>query len=157
MKLTKQLASLCKPLGLPCLLSMSLLGGVVQAEDAPAPVIKPLPLEEIRVFTEVFDRIRQDYVEQVSDEQLLEDAIRGMLAGLDPHSTYLEPSAFSELQTHTSGEFGGLGIEVGMEDGFVRVITPIDDTPAQKAGVKAGDLIIKLGDQAVQGWILMML
>ncbi|WP_271271419.1 S41 family peptidase [Aliamphritea hakodatensis] len=151
MKLTKQLASLCKPLGLPCLLSMSLLGGVVQAEDAPAPVVKPLPLEEIRVFTEVFDRIRQDYVEQVSDEQLLEDAIRGMLAGLDPHSTYLEPSAFSELQTHTSGEFGGLGIEVGMEDGFVRVITPIDDTPAQKAGVKAGDLIIKLGDQAVQG------
>ncbi|WP_261842103.1 S41 family peptidase [Aliamphritea ceti] len=151
MKLTKQLASLCKPFGLPCLLSVSLLAGSAQAEDTPAPVIKPLPLEEIRVFTEVFDRIRQDYVEQVSDEQLLEDAIRGMLAGLDPHSTYLEPSAFSELQTHTSGEFGGLGIEVGMEDGFVRVITPIDDTPAQKAGVKAGDLIIKLGDQAVQG------
>ncbi len=151
MKLTKQLAGLCKPLGLQCLLSMSLLAGAVQAEEIATPAIKPLPLEEIRVFTEVFDRIRQDYVEEVSDEQLLEDAIRGMLAGLDPHSTYLEPNAFSELQTHTSGEFGGLGIEVGMEDGFVRVITPIDDTPAQKAGVKAGDLIIKLGDQAVQG------
>lgn len=147
MKLTKQLAS-----SLSCyFLSMSLLAGFAQAEETPAPVIKPLPLEEIRVFTEVFDRIRQDYVEQVSDEQLLEDAIRGMLAGLDPHSTYLEPSAFTELQTHTSGEFGGLGIEVGMEDGFVRVIAPIDDTPAQKAGVKAGDLIVKLGDQPVQG------
>ncbi|MEH6577459.1 MAG: S41 family peptidase [Amphritea sp.] len=129
----------------------------VQAADATAPDSEitdtpaALPLEEIRLFTEVFDRIKRAYVEPVDDAKLLEDAIRGMLAGLDPHSTYLEPDAFSELQTHTSGEFGGLGIEVGIEDGFVRVITPIDDTPAQRAGIKAGDLIIKLGGQPVQG------
>ncbi|PSL13829.1 carboxyl-terminal processing protease [Marinobacterium halophilum] len=110
-----------------------------------------LPLTELRMFADVFDRIKQAYVEPVDDRQLLEDAIRGMLAGLDPHSAYLEPEAFESLQVHTRGEFGGLGIEVGLEDGFIRVIAPIDDTPAQRAGVRAGDLIIKLDDTPVQG------
>lgn len=110
-----------------------------------------LPLEELRMFADVFDRIKQAYVEPVDDRQLLEDAIRGMLAGLDPHSAYLEPEAFESLQIHTRGEFGGIGIEVGQEDGFIRVIAPIDDTPAQRAGVRAGDLIIKLDDVPVQG------
>ena len=112
---------------------------------------KSLPLDELRLFTEVFQRIKSAYVEPVDDAELLENALRGMIAGLDPHSAYLEADEFEDLQAHTSGEFGGLGIEVGLEDGFIRVITPIDDTPAQRAGVKAGDLITKLGDQAVQG------
>lgn len=112
---------------------------------------KELPLTELRMFADVFDRIKQAYVEPVDDRQLLEDAIRGMLTGLDPHSAYLEAEAFESLQIHTSGEFGGLGIEVGLEDGFIRVIAPIDDTPAQRAGVRAGDLIIKLDDTPVQG------
>jgi len=112
---------------------------------------KTLPLDELRMFADVFDRIKQAYVEPVDDRVLLESAIRGMLAGLDPHSAYLEPDAFESLQIHTRGEFGGLGIEVGQEDGFIRVIAPIDDTPAQRAGVRAGDLIIKLDDVPVQG------
>ncbi|WP_415911534.1 S41 family peptidase [Neptuniibacter sp. QD37_11] len=112
---------------------------------------KVLPLDELRLFTEVFQRIKSSYVEPVDDARLLEDALRGMIAGLDPHSAYLEPDEFESLQANTSGEFGGLGIEVGSEDGFIRVITPIDDTPAQRAGVKAGDLITKLDDTPVQG------
>ena len=90
-------------------------------------------------------------MEDVDDKTLLENAIKGMLSGLDPHSSYLEPEAFEDLQVNTTGEFGGLGIEVGMEDGFVKVISPIDDTPAAKAGVRAGDLIIKLDDTPVKG------
>lgn len=113
-----------------------------------------LPLDELRTFTEVFAKIKNDYVEPVDDRKLLEDAIRGMLAGLDPHSTYLDAESYNDLQEGTSGEFGGLGIEVGMEDGFIKVISPIDDTPAQKAGVKAGDLIIKLDDTPVKGMAL---
>ena len=100
------------------------------------------------------DRIKDAYVEEVDDRQLLESAIKGMLSDLDPHSTYLAPKDYEQLEESTSGEFGGLGIEVGMEDGFVKVISPIDDTPAQKAGVQAGDLIIKLGDQPVKGMSL---
>ncbi|MEX0604886.1 MAG: S41 family peptidase [Marinobacter sp.] len=113
-----------------------------------------LPLDDLRKFTEVFSRIKDAYVEEVDDRTLLENAIKGMLGGLDPHSTYLEPKAFEQLEESTSGEFGGLGIEVGMEDGFIKVISPIDDTPAQKAGVQAGDLIIKLGDRPVKGMSL---
>lgn len=113
-----------------------------------------LPLEELRSFTEVFARIKKDYVEEVSDETLLENSIRGMLSGLDPHSSYLDAEAYQDLQVGTTGEFGGLGIEVGMEDGFVKVITPIDDTPAEKAGVKAGDLIIRLDEKPVKGMTL---
>ncbi len=113
-----------------------------------------LPLDDLRKFTEVFSRIKEAYVEEVDDRQLLESAIKGMLADLDPHSTYLAPQDYEQLEESTTGEFGGLGIEVGMEDGFVKVIAPIDDTPAQKAGVLAGDLIIKLGDQPVKGMSL---
>ena len=126
----------------------------VQAEN-PAPSANPvksqLPLEELRTFTQVFDQIRQAYVEEIDDKTLLKNAIIGMLAELDPHSTYLDQDAFDSLQEHSTGEFGGLGIEVAMENGLVKVISPIDDTPAAKAGIKAGDLIIKLDDQAVQG------
>ena len=114
----------------------------------------PLPLEDLRTFTEVFDKIKNDYVEPIGDKTLLENAIRGMLSGLDPHSAYLVPDDYQELQAGTSGEFGGLGIEVGMEDGFVKVIAPIDDTPAQRAGVEAGDLVIRLDDTPVKGMSL---
>lgn len=113
-----------------------------------------LPLEDLRTFTDVYARIKQDYVTDVEDSDLLKNAIRGMLAGLDPHSSYLDEEQFRELQIGTSGEFGGLGIEVGMENGFVKVIAPIDDTPADRAGVKAGDLIIKLDDKSVKGLTL---
>jgi len=114
----------------------------------------PLPFEEMRAFTEVFGRIKSDYVEPVSDKKLMTEAINGMLSGLDPHSAYLDADGFKELQAGTQGEFGGLGIEVGMEDGLVKVISPIEDTPAFTAGVKAGDLIIKLDDTLVKGLTL---
>jgi carboxyl-terminal processing protease len=113
-----------------------------------------LPLDELRTFSEVFAKIKQDYVEPVEDKALLENAIKGMLSGLDPHSSYLIPEDYEELQAGTSGEFGGLGIEVGMENGFVKVIAPIDDTPAQRAGVEAGDLVIRLDDTPVKGMTL---
>ena len=113
-----------------------------------------LPLEDLRTFTNVFARIKNDYVEPIEDKELLEHAIRGMLAGLDPHSAYLVPDDYKDLQEGTSGEFGGLGIEVGMEDGFVKVIAPIDDTPAQRAGVEAGDLVIRLDETPVKGMSL---
>ncbi|WP_276576707.1 S41 family peptidase [Endozoicomonas sp. 4G] len=114
-----------------------------------------LPLDELRTFTEVMQRIKSAYVEEVDDKTLLDNAIKGMLSGLDPHSAYLKPDDFKELEINTSGKFGGLGIEVGMENGFIKVISPIDDTPAQKAGVLAGDLIIKLDDKSVKGMSLM--
>jgi carboxyl-terminal processing protease len=114
----------------------------------------PLPFEEMRAFTEVFGRIKSDYVEPVSDKKLITEAINGMLSGLDPHSAYLDADGFKDLQAGTQGEFGGLGIEVGMEDGLVKVISPIEDTPAFMAGVKSGDLIIKLDDTLVKGLTL---
>ena len=113
-----------------------------------------LPLEQMRTFTDVFTRIKNDYVEEVSDEELLEHAIRGMLHGLDPHSAYLNTEEFNELRIGTTGEFGGLGIEVSMEDGFVKVVSPIDDTPAERAGILSGDLIIRLDDTPVKGLTL---
>jgi carboxyl-terminal processing protease len=113
-----------------------------------------LPLDDLRKFTAVFSRIKDAYVEEVTDSQLLESAIKGMLSELDPHSAYLAPKDYEDLEESTSGAFGGLGIEVGMENGFVKVITPIDDTPAQKAGVRSGDVIIKLGEQPVKGMSL---
>lgn len=128
-----------------------LFTGLQFATGQNEPAQEGLPLEELRTFTEVFAKIKNDYVEAVDDRKLLEDAIRGMLAGLDPHSTYLDAESYKDLQEGTSGEFGGLGIEVGMEDGFIKVISPIDDTPAQKAGIRAGDLIIKLDDTPVKG------
>ena len=114
----------------------------------------PLPIEELRAFTEVFGRVKSDYVETVDDKKLITQAINGMLTGLDPHSAYLDQEAFRELQVGTQGEFGGLGIEVGMEEGFVKVIAPIDDTPAARAGVQPGDLIVKLDDASVKGMTL---
>ena len=113
-----------------------------------------LPVEELRTFSDVFGRIKNDYVVDVDDKELIENAIRGMLSGLDPHSSYLDAEEFTELQVGTTGQFGGLGIEVGMEDGFVKVIAPIDDTPAQRAGVQAGDLVIRLDDTPVKGMSL---
>ncbi|MEZ5477259.1 MAG: S41 family peptidase [Thiolinea sp.] len=113
-----------------------------------------LPLEQLQKFTEVYARVQQDYVETPDGKEMMTNAIRGMLTGLDPHSDYLDEEAFKELQVGTSGEFGGLGIEVGMEDGFVKVISPIDDTPAQRAGLAAGDLIIRLDDKPVKGMTL---
>ena len=113
-----------------------------------------LPVEELRAFTDVFARIKNDYVEPVEDKKLITEAINGMLTGLDPHSAYLDADAFKDLQVGTQGEFGGLGIEVGMEDGFVKVVSPIEDTPAFKAGVKPGDLIVKLDDTPVKGMTL---
>src|SRR2546422_3701194 len=113
-----------------------------------------LPIEELRAFTEVFGAIKTNYVEPVEDKKLITEAINGMLTGLDPHSAYLDQEAFKELQVGTQGQFGGLGIEVGMEDGFVKVISPIEDTPAFKAGVKPGDLIVKLDDTPVKGMTL---
>jgi len=113
-----------------------------------------LPIEELRAFTEVFGAIKANYVEPVEDKKLITEAINGMLTGLDPHSAYLDQEAFRDLQVGTQGQFGGLGIEVGMEDGFVKVISPIEDTPAFKAGVKPGDLIIKLDETPVKGMTL---
>ncbi len=113
-----------------------------------------VPLDALRTFSEVYVRVKKDYVEPVDDDKLIEYAIRGMLAGLDPHSAYLDADEFKELQIGTTGEFGGLGIEVGMENGFVKVIAPIDDTPAQRAGIQAGDLIIRIDDKPVKGMTL---
>lgn len=113
-----------------------------------------LPVEELRTFSDVFGRIKNDYVVDVDDKELIENAIRGMLSGLDPHSAYLDSEQFTELQVGTTGQFGGLGIEVGMENGFVKVIAPIDDTPAQRAGVEAGDVVIRLDDTPVKGMTL---
>src|SRR5215207_11395686 len=95
-----------------------------------------LPIEELRSFTEVFGAVKTNYVEPVEDKKLITEAINGMLTGLDPHSAYLDQEAFKELQVGTQGQFGGLGIEVGMEDGFVKVVAPIDDSPASRAGIK---------------------
>ena len=113
-----------------------------------------LPLQELRTFTEVFEHIRRSYVEEIDDKTLLENAVRGMMEGLDPHSAYLDASSFEDLQMNTTGEFGGLGLEVGLENGLVRVISPMDDTPAQKAGIESGDIIVKLDDKAIKGMSL---
>jgi len=113
-----------------------------------------LPIEELRSFADVYSAIKQGYVEPVEDKKLITHAISGMLANLDPHSAYLDADSFKDLQVSTQGEFGGLGIEVGMEDGLVKVVAPIEDTPAWKAGVKSGDLIFKLDDAPVKGMTL---
>ncbi len=114
----------------------------------------PIPLEEIRQLADVFGAVKANYVEPVDDKRLIQEAISGMLTGLDPHSAFLDTDSFKELQSSTQGEFGGLGIEVGAEDGAVRVIAPIDDTPAARAGIKAGDLIIKIDDKFTRGLTL---
>ncbi|WP_415059958.1 S41 family peptidase, partial [Congregibacter sp.] len=110
-----------------------------------------LPLDELRTFADVFNQIRVGYVEEIDDSTLLEYAIKGMLSGLDPHSAYLERDAYEELQSSTSGEFSGLGLEVGMENGFLKVISPIDGSPATDAGIQSGDVILKLDGVAIRG------
>ena len=134
--------------------STLIFGQMVFAEKPPASSKPDIPLNELRAFSEIFGRIKNNYVEPVEDKELLQNAIRGMLSGLDPHSTYLDLEDFKNLREGTSGEFGGLGIEVTLEDGFVRVVSPIDDTPAAEAGVLAGDLIIRLDEKPVKGMAL---
>jgi carboxyl-terminal processing protease len=134
------------------LLTTHALASTEVLEDTPTHQAQEskLPLQELRNFTEIFDRIRNSYVEPVDDETLLQYAIDGMLSNLDPHSDYLLPEDFSELQEHTSGKFGGLGIEVGIEEGLIKVVSPIDDTPAEKAGIKSGDFIVSLDGKPVR-------
>jgi len=140
------------------LIGLGLVAGVLVsmhfAAVAEKDSVTALPIEELRSFAEVFGRIKNDYVEPVSDKKLITEAITGMLSGLDPHSSYLDAEAFKELQVGTQGEFGGLGIEVSMEEGLVKVISPIEDTPAFLAGIKSGDLILKLDDTLVKGMTL---
>ncbi|MDH5424996.1 MAG: S41 family peptidase [Gammaproteobacteria bacterium] len=127
----------------------------VMADRTDSQVQHTLPLAELQNFTNIFAKIKADYVEKVDDKTLLTHAIRGMLSGLDPHSSYLDAQQYQELRIGTTGQFGGLGIQVGMdEDGFVKVISPIDDTPAFRAGMESGDLIIKLDDKPVKGMTL---
>ncbi len=111
--------------------------------------------EKIDLFGEVIENIKKDYVDDVNQSEMMDSAINGVLQSLDPYSAYMSPELFKEMQTDTRGEFGGLGIEIGMEAGVVKVIAPIDDTPAAKAGIKAGDYIVKIGKEQVQGKSLM--
>ncbi|GHD65536.1 S41 family peptidase [Jeongeupia chitinilytica] len=143
-------------LGLLCVgaslgVAVSLSFNAVADKDANT---NPLPIDELRAFSTVFGLIKQNYVEPVEDKKLISEAIKGMVAGLDPHSTYLDAKDFKDLQETTQGEFGGLGLEVNMEDGLVRIVSPIEDTPADKAGIKAGDYIAKIDDTQVQGMSL---
>ncbi|WP_101758868.1 S41 family peptidase [Oceanicoccus sp. KOV_DT_Chl] len=154
--MTLSIKQLLLPITLGLILgSSSLLSVAQQSDDAEETENQQemgrLPLDELRTFADVFNHIRISYVEEIDDKTLLENAIRGMLTGLDPHSTYLDAKSFDDLQVSTSGEFGGLGLEVGMENGFVKVISPIDGTPAEKAGIESGDLIIQLDDKPVKG------
>lgn len=139
-----------------------MLGGLLSfgsmvAADKPdkAAMVQPdIPFADLQLFSEVFAHIKSGYVEEVDDKELIENAIKGMLSGLDPHSIYLVSEELESFQEGTTGEFGGLGIEITMEDGFVKIVSPIDDTPAQKSGLMAGDLIIKLGEKPVRGMSL---
>lgn len=140
-------------LGMALGIAVALSQGVFAVRDAGG--TEELPLDQLRTFVEILNRVKQGYVEDVGDEELLENAIRGMLDGLDPHSAYLNPEEFKEISISTTGKFGGLGIEVQMQNGFVRVVAPIDDTPAKRAGIQAGDLIIRIDDTAVKGMSLM--
>ena len=149
--MTKQFkAALLLTMGIFIGVSASVTNSVLADKE----VTNALPLNELRNFSDIFSRIKSDYVEEVEDKVLLEHAIKGMLSGLDPHSSYLNPDEYQELQIGTTGQFGGLGIQVGMEDGFVKVISPIDDTPAFDAGIQAGDLIVRLDEQSVKGMSL---
>ncbi|HCY61390.1 MAG TPA: peptidase S41 [Oxalobacteraceae bacterium] len=140
------------------LIGLGILAGVAGSLQFEAMAQKnaasPLPLEELRQLADVFGLIKSDYVEPVEDRKLLTEAISGMVASLDPHSAYLDKKAFKELREGTQGKFVGLGIEVGMEDGYVKVISPIEDSPAYKAGLKAGDLITRLDTTPIKGMTL---
>jgi carboxyl-terminal processing protease len=140
------------------LIGLGLIAGIAGSMQFDALAQKnagsPLPIEELRQLSDVFGLIKSDYVEPVEDKKLLTEAISGMVASLDPHSAYLDKKAFKELREGTQGKFVGLGIEVGMEDGYVKVISPIEDSPAYKAGLKAGDLITRLDSTPVKGMTL---
>jgi carboxyl-terminal processing protease len=127
--------------------SVTLTHGVFADKDKPDAV----PLKELQTFVEILNRVKSDYVEPVEDKALLENAVRGMLGGLDPHSAYLDKDEFREMNIATTGKFGGLGIEVQLQNGFVRVVSPIDETPAAKAGIQPGDIIVKIDDTPVKG------
>lgn len=134
------------------LLSLVLSVGCIADENkVTGPDAGLLPLEELRTFTRVYDHVRNGYVDQIDDAKLLEYAIKGMVAELDPHSAYLDKEAFADLQASTSGEFGGVGLEVSIDEGFVKVVTPIDDSPSAKAGVMAGDIITRIDDKPIKG------
>ncbi len=128
--------------------SVSLTSGVLADRSGS---VESLPVKDLQTFVEILNRVKTDYVEPVEDKTLLENAVRGMLSGLDPHSAYLDREEFKDMNIATSGKFGGLGIEVQMQDGFVKVVAPIDDTPAAKAGIQPGDLIVKIDDTPVKG------
>ncbi|MDM3872075.1 S41 family peptidase [Porticoccus sp. W117] len=149
MHCNRRLRQLAIALPLTLLLGSPLNAAESEQESAPK---AQLPLEELRAFTQIFDHIRKSYVEEVDDRTLLQNAINGLLGNLDPHSTYLNEEAFAQLQKSSNGEeFSGIGIEVDMEDNAVLVVAPIDDSPATKAGIRAGDRIIKIGDKLVKG------
>jgi carboxyl-terminal processing protease len=138
------------------LICLLFTAGATLADEAgqTQPAEARLPLEELQLFAQIFDQVRSAYVEEIDDRELLEKAITGLLGELDPHSAFLQQDSYAELKEHTTGEFGGLGIEVGLERGYVRVISPIDDTPAARAGLRPGDLILKLDERSTQGMSL---
>lgn len=133
--------------------SITITHGVL-AERQAAQAQASLPFDDLRSFVQILDKVKAEYVEPVDDKTLLQNALRGMLSGLDPHSAYLNKEEYKDMNVVTTGKFGGLGIEVQMQDGLVKVITPMDDTPAAKAGIKPGDLIVKIDDSPVQGMSL---
>src|ERR687892_1277634 len=133
--------------GLVGLVVIVAAGGVPQAGSSDT-------FRQLKLFGDVFERVRAEYVEEVTDEVLIESAINGMLTALDPHSGYLDAKKYRDMQVQTKGEFGGLGIEVTMEEGLVKVVSPIDDTPAFRAGIKAGDFITHLDGEPVLGLTL---
>jgi len=134
------------------LLSLVLSAACIADDKAPATSdASLLPLEELRTFTRVYDQVRNGYVDEINDATLLEYAIKGMISELDPHSAYLDKEAFADLQASTSGEFGGIGLEVSLDEGFIKVVTPIDDSPSARAGIQAGDVVIRIDDKQVKG------
>ncbi len=151
------MASKLQKIGLLCVgaglgVAISISYNVFAEKEGASPAA--LPMDELRAFSTVFGLVKQAYVEPVDDRKLIKEAIKGMVSGLDPHSSYLDADEFKDLQSNTQGEFGGLGIEVNMEDGLVKVISPIEDTPAYRAGIKPGDFIVKIDDTQVQGLTL---
>ena len=135
-------------------LPVSAMGAEKQTPEVDPTLAPRLPLNELRIFAEAFNRVSAAYVEEIDDRALLDSAIKGMLSQLDPHSAYLDRKSFSDLQETTTGNYGGLGLEVGQEDGLVKVISPMDDTPADKAGLMPGDLILQLDETPVRGMSL---
>ena len=135
-------------------LPVSAMGAEKQSPEVDPTLAPRLPLNELRIFAEAFNRVSAAYVEEIDDRALLDSAIKGMLSQLDPHSAYLDRKSFSDIQETTTGNYGGLGLEVGQEDGLVKVISPMDDTPADKAGLMPGDLILQLDETPVRGMSL---